>query len=90
MKTLLCLLCLAALSGCATTRLKVTTPDGMSVSVALPKNMDATKLKVKAGDYELSADRLITDASGVIREQNVGVSSVAGAVSDVAKAVTVP
>lgn len=74
-------LCLLAISifttGCASrsieaasTRLKVSNVTGKSVEVSLPKNLDATNLKVSidpaTGKYELSADKLVTDASTVI------------------------
>ncbi len=79
-----------ALGGCATTRITVKTSDGVVVSIALPKNMDADHLKVKAGVYELSADRLTTDASGVIHAKNEAVKDVAGAVGKVAPLLLVP
>lgn len=87
MKTVIALLCLA-LTGCATTRLSVTTPAGVKVTASFPKNLEATKLVVKIGEYELKADSIKTDAAAVIREKNVGVSAVADAVSDAAKAAT--
>lgn len=84
MKSLVVLLAFA-LSGCATTRVTVVTPAGIKVRASFPKNMDASKLTLKVGEYELTADRIVTDASGVVREKNVGVSAVADAVSDAAK-----
>jgi hypothetical protein len=92
MKTLLCLLALAALTGCATTRINVTTPTGVKVTASFPKNMDATDLELTfdpvAQVYRFKAATLKTDAAVVVREKNVGLTAVAGAVSDAAKAAT--
>ena len=66
-----------ATAGCASrniestsTRLKVVNPTGKDIDVTLPKNFDAEGFKIvinpKTGNYELSADKLRTDASGVI------------------------
>lgn len=75
---------LALLSGCATTRLTVRTPDGLVVTVALPKNMDATNLRVSIGDYKLAADKITTDAKSVVDAQGKIVSDVAAAAAAVA------
>ena len=79
-----------AFTGCATTRINVTTPAGVKVTAAFPKNMDATDLKLVfdpvAQVYTFSAATIKTDAAMVIHEQTAGVKAVAGAVSDVAKA----
>lgn len=76
--TVLCLLSsVLCFTGCisqpieaASTRLKVTNVTGKSVEITLPKNLDATKLKLTinptSGEYELSADKIVTDASTVI------------------------
>jgi hypothetical protein len=85
MKIFFALASLVLLSGCATSRLTVVTPEGIKVTISLPKNMefDATNLRSPL----FSADRLTihTDASGVVKEKTVGVAAVAGAVSDTAK-----
>lgn len=71
------ILAAVAFSGCASqpieaasTRLKVSNVTGKSVEIALPKNLDATDLMIvvdpASGKYQLSAKKLVTDASTVI------------------------
>jgi len=60
---------LLALTGCATTHIEVTTPEGLCVRASFPKNMDATKLRLAINGHELTADRLQTDASSVVKAQ---------------------
>lgn len=66
---ILALLLIVALSGCATTRIEVTTPDGLVVRASFPKNMDATNLRLSVAGHELVAERLRTDASSVVKAQ---------------------
>lgn len=67
---LLALVLLVALSGCATTRIDVTTAEGLRVRASFPKNMDATGLRLAIGPHELTAERLQTDAASVVQAQS--------------------
>lgn len=58
-----------ALTGCATTRLSVRTPEGTSVDFRFPKNLVAENLEIQVGPHSLRAEVLRTDASAVIRTQ---------------------
>lgn len=83
-------LCLAlapalALTGCATTRLAVTTPEGARVDFSFPKNLVAQELEVVVGPHSLRARELRTDASAVIRTQ---AELVRGLAADAAQAST--
>lgn len=61
-------LCLVG-TGCATTRLSVTTTEGARVQFAFPKNLVARDLEVVVGPHSLRASELRTDASAVVRTQ---------------------
>ena len=86
MKTILLIIAVICLilmfTGCATTRLTVMTPDSY-VQLELPKNMHAKNLVIKAGEYELTAEELTTDASSVVTAKGKITSDVAGAVAPV-------
>lgn len=75
---------LIALSGCATTRVEVTTPEGLHVRASFPKNMDATNLRLSVAGHELVAERLRTDASSVVKAQG----EIVGEVTKTAAAVS--
>lgn len=79
-----------ALAGCATTRIDVTTPEGLRVRASFPKNLDATELVLKVGGYELTADRLRTDAATVIDAQGRIATEVSEAVVTAAGTALVP
>lgn len=69
MKPLFPILLALVLSGCATTRIDVLTPEGLRVRASFPKNLDATNLRLAIGPHELTAERLQTDASSVVEAQ---------------------
>jgi hypothetical protein len=79
MKPLLPLLFL--LSGCATTRIEVVTPEGLHVRASFPKNMEATNLRISVAGHELTADRLRTDASSVVEAQGSLVADITNTLS---------
>jgi hypothetical protein len=70
----LALLLLAALSGCATTRLEVTTPEGLRVRASFPKDLAAEGLRLEVAGHTLRADKLRTSASRVIGAQGAALS----------------
>lgn len=84
------LFALALLSGCATTRLSVTTSEGATVDFAFPKNLDATRLEIVVGPHSLRAERLRTDAAAVIRAQGEATRGVAETAAGAASTLLVP
>jgi len=83
-RTLTLIISALALCGCATTRLSVTTPAGLTVRASFPKNLHAERLYVRVGDNVLSADTISTDASSVISAQGQAVHDTAAPVVDAA------
>jgi len=85
MKTLLVLISLALLSGCAArTRITIKSTDGTVAEFNSGKNVKFEYLLLT--DKKLEIKNLVTDASSVIKEKNVGVVAVTGTISDAAKA----
>ncbi|WP_043586955.1 hypothetical protein [Geminisphaera colitermitum] len=86
---------IALFSGCAAfqkttasdaaTRLYFQTDDGRRVELVLPKNMVATKLELRAGDYSLSAAELKTDASTVMDSAGAANAAQAQTISEMTK-----
>lgn len=74
------------LGGCATTRLEVTTPEGLRVRASFPKNLRAEKLRLVVAGHTLSAESIQTDAATVIGAQAEAITATGEAVGNAATA----
>jgi hypothetical protein len=93
--TLLAVCCL--LPGCAAfqktsaddaaTRLTFRTEDGRNIELVLPKNMVATQLELRAGDYSLTAAELKTDASTVMDSAGAANAAQAQTIAEMTKTI---